>query len=119
MVNREDLWEKHMRVEADSYTREEKKEMIYTIDSDEKEEIIFRPRKDPKEAIGRDLFRLLQRNCDNSVSWPDERSGWAPSQVTADLPNTINHWGDPESPTLQSPASMNFTTKWAPGFEGD
>ena len=59
---------KHMRVEADNYTREEKKESINIIDSDEKEEIMFRPRKDPKEAIEGDLFRFLQKNCDNSVS---------------------------------------------------
>ena len=91
MVNREDLWEKHMRVEADSYTREEKKESINIIDSDEKEEIMFRPRKDPKEAVKEDLFRFLQKNYDNLVSWPDGRSGRAPSQVTADAPNTINH----------------------------
>ena len=116
LANREDLWEKHMRLEADNYTREES---INIIDSDEKEEIMFRPRKDPKEAVKEDLFRFLQKNYDNLVSWPDGRSGWAPSQVTAGAPNTIYHWGDPGSPPSLSTANMNFTTKWAPGFEGN
>ena len=78
---------------------------------------MFRPRKDPKEAIEGDLFRFLQKNCDNSVSWPDGRSGWAPNQVTADLSNTINRWGDPGSPPPPSTANMNYDTKWAQGIE--
>ena len=85
-----------MTKEVNTIHHKEKKEIKYSTDSNEKEEIVFRPREDPME----DPFRPLQKNCDNSVPWPDERSGWAPSQVTADLPNTINHWGDPGSPTL-------------------
>ena len=66
-----------------------------------------------------DPFRPLQKNCDNSVPWPDQRSGWVPSQITANLPNNITHWGGPGSPTLRSPANWSFTSNWALGFEED
>ena len=58
-MNREDLWERHMRIEADSYAREEKKESISIIDLDAKEKIMFRPGRDPKEALEGDLIRFL------------------------------------------------------------
>ena len=77
---------------------------------------MFRPRKDPKKGVKEGLLRFLRKDYDNSVSWPDDRIGWAPSQGTAGAPNNIHHWGDTGFPPSLSAANMNFT-KWAPGFE--
>ena len=69
LVSWEDLWERHVRRKADSYSCEERKESVSIHSLDAKEKIKFRPGRDPKEAIKGDLIRFLHTNYDNSVYW--------------------------------------------------
>ena len=132
LVSREDLWERHVRRKADNYSREEKKESVSINDLDAKKKIMFRPGRDPKEAIEGDLIRFLHRNRDNSVSWLEGRlvgridkledairSNWTTNRFTVDISSTINHWGDPGSPPPSTTVNISYGTKWALGIEGN
>ena len=111
MVTREDLWERHVRRKADSYSCEERKESVSINSLDAKEKIKCRPGRDPKEAIEGGLIRFLHKNHDNSVSWLQGRlvsridkledavrSEWTTNRFTVNISSTINHWGDPGFP---------------------
>ena len=74
LIGHEDLWERNVKREADSYSCGERKESIGRNSLIAKEKIEFRPGRNPKEAIEGDLIRFLHKNHDNnSVSWVQGR----------------------------------------------
>ena len=66
LIVHKDLWKRNVTEEADTYSCEERKEIIDRNSLNVKEKIEFRPGRNPKEAIEGDLIRFLHKEHDNN-----------------------------------------------------